>query len=64
MTEIVPTARATLAASTFAAAAVGRALGALVSPTLFNYGILANAALATALAILALVVFRRFVRVE
>lgn len=64
MTEIVPTARATLSASTFAAAAVGRALGALVSPTLFNYGILANALLATALAILALVVFRRFVRVE
>lgn len=64
MTEIVPTVRATLAASTFAAAAVGRALGALVSPTLFNFGILANAALATALAILALVVFRRFVRVE
>lgn len=64
MTEIVPTARATLAASTFAAAAVGRAIGALVSPTLFNYGILANAALATALAIVALVVFRRFVRVE
>ena len=64
MTEIVPTARATLSASTFAAAALGRAIGALVSPTLFNYGILANAALATVLAILALVVFRRFVRVE
>ncbi|MFA9404258.1 MAG: MFS transporter [Anaerolineales bacterium] len=64
MTEIVPSARATLAASSFAAAAIGRAVGAFVSPSLFKNGIMANALLATALAILALVVFRRFVRVE
>jgi predicted MFS family arabinose efflux permease len=64
MTEIVPSSRATLAASSFAAAAIGRAVGAFVSPSLFKNGIMANALLATALAILALVVFRRFVRVE
>ena len=64
MTEIIPSARATLAASSFAAAAIGRAMGAFISPTLFEYGIMANALLALALALFALVLFRKFVRVE
>lgn len=56
MTELVPSARATLLASNIAASAVGRGLGAFVGPYLFDIGLTANTVFAATTAILALVV--------
>jgi predicted MFS family arabinose efflux permease len=56
MTELVPTARATLLASNIAASALGRAIGALIGPYLFEYALLANAAFSALVTILALVI--------
>jgi predicted MFS family arabinose efflux permease len=64
MTELVPDARATMMAGNLTAAALGRALGALIGPTLFTIGLLANSTAAAGLAALALVILIRFVRVE
>ena len=64
MTELVPDARATMMAGNLTAAAIGRALGALIGPMLFTYGLLANSTAAAMLAALALVILIRFVRVE
>ena len=62
MTEQVPQARATTMASYAASAAAGRALGALIGPVLFTWGIAANGlatALADGVALLVLVLFIR-----
>jgi predicted MFS family arabinose efflux permease len=64
MTELVPEARATMMAGNISAAALGRALGASIGPTLFTVGLLANSAAAGGLAVLALVILIRYVRVE
>jgi predicted MFS family arabinose efflux permease len=56
MTELVPSARATLLATNIAASAVGRGLGAFVGPYLFEAGLFANSVFAAAIAVLALVV--------
>ncbi len=62
MTEQVPEARATSMAGYAASAAAGRAIGALVGPVLFTWGIAANGlatALTDGLALLVLVLFVR-----
>jgi len=62
MTEQVPQARATTMASYAASAAAGRALGALIGPVLFTWGIAANGlatALADGVALLVLILFIR-----
>jgi predicted MFS family arabinose efflux permease len=64
VTELVSTARATLMAGNLAAAAVGRALGAIAGPWLFDYGISVNAAFGAFITMLAGLVLWRWVRVE
>ncbi len=64
MTELTPKARATLLAGYMAAAALGRALGAVIGPALYSFGILANSLTASILAILALLFLILFVQVE
>ncbi len=64
VTELVPTARATLMAGNLAAAAGGRALGAVAGPVLFSLGIGINAAFGAILSLLAGFVFWRWVKVE
>jgi predicted MFS family arabinose efflux permease len=62
MTEQVPQARATTMAGYAASAAAGRAIGALVGPVLFTWGIAANGlatALADGVALLVLIAFIR-----
>jgi predicted MFS family arabinose efflux permease len=56
MTELVPSARATLLASNLAASAVGRGLGAFIGPYLFDIGLYANTVFATVMAIVALLI--------
>jgi len=53
-TELAPSARATLMATSITAAAGGRALGALIGPALFDIHILASSAFGAAMAIIAL----------
>jgi predicted MFS family arabinose efflux permease len=64
VTEITPASRATLMAGNIAAAASGRAIGALLGPLLFKFGLLANGAAAALAAASCLLLLRRFVRVE
>jgi len=62
MTELVPEARATTMAGYAASAAAGRAIGALIGPVLFTWGIAANGlatAVADGVALLVLVLFIR-----
>lgn len=54
MTEILPSARATLMATNIAGHSIGRALGALVGSPLYSYGILGNGIAALAFNLLAL----------
>jgi predicted MFS family arabinose efflux permease len=56
MTELVPSARATLLASNLAASALGRALGALVGPYLFEIAIFMNAAFSALVAVLSIII--------
>jgi predicted MFS family arabinose efflux permease len=58
MTEIKPTARATLMSFNVAGLSLGRALGAIVTPPLFAWGILGSAAAAVAFNLLALFALR------
>jgi len=58
MTEIVPTARATIMAMNITALSLGRALGAFVAPTLFAWGMGTSAAAAIVLNLLALISLR------
>jgi predicted MFS family arabinose efflux permease len=62
LTELVPSARATLMASNIAASAMGRALGAFIGPYLFDFGLFANAIFGASIALLALVVVVLFLR--
>ena len=64
LTELTPSARATLMAGNLAAAAAGRALGALIGPALFDINILANSVFGVAMATTALVVLIIWVKVE
>jgi predicted MFS family arabinose efflux permease len=64
VTELVPTARATLMAGNLAAAAGGRALGAVSGSWLFNFGIWTNATFGASLTLLAGFVLWRWVKVE
>jgi len=63
-TELEPSARATLMATSITAAAGGRALGALVGPALFDIHILASSAFGAAMAIIALPILVVWVKVE
>ncbi len=62
MTELVPQARATMMAGNIGAHSAGRAIGALVGPALFSFGLQANGALAAALNLAALAMLLLFVR--
>lgn len=64
MTELVPAARATMMSANHTALLLGRALGALIGPSLFARGILANAAVAAGLNLTALLALALFVREE
>jgi len=63
-TELEPSARATLMATSITAAASGRALGALIGPALFEINILASSAFGAAMAIIALPILIVGVKVE
>jgi DHA1 family inner membrane transport protein len=63
-TELAPSARATLMATSITAAAGGRALGALIGPALFEINILASSAFGAAMAIIALPILIVWVKVE
>ncbi|MCJ7512560.1 MAG: MFS transporter [Anaerolineales bacterium] len=62
MTELVPTARATMMASNISSHALGRALGALLGPALFALGFTANGLAAAGLNLLALLLLVLYVR--
>jgi predicted MFS family arabinose efflux permease len=62
MTELVPQARATMMAGNVGAHSAGRAIGALLGPALFSFGLRANGALAAALNLAALAMLLLFVR--
>jgi predicted MFS family arabinose efflux permease len=64
MTELVPAARATMMSANHTALLLGRALGALIGPSLFARGILANAVVAAGLNLTALLALVLFVREE
>ena len=64
LTELTPSARATLMAGNLAAAAGGRALGALTGPILHNISIFVNSAFGATTAIIALVILIAWVKVE
>lgn len=64
MTELLPGARATLLSGNLAAAATGRAIGAVIGPVLFRYGILANSIAAAILAAVSLLIVVFIIRVE
>ena len=63
-TELEPSARATLMATSITAAAGGRALGALIGPALFDIHILASSVFGAAMAIIALPILIVWVKVE
>jgi predicted MFS family arabinose efflux permease len=58
MTEIVPTARATMMAMNITALSLGRALGAFIAPTLFAWGMGTSAAAAIVFNLMALMALR------
>ena len=62
MTELVPQARATMMAGNVGALSAGRAIGALLGPALFSFGLRANGVLAAALNLAALAMLLLFVR--
>jgi predicted MFS family arabinose efflux permease len=64
MTEILPSARATVMAANVAALSLGRAIGAPIGPRLFRHGLTANAALAAALDLLGLVLLITLVKID
>jgi predicted MFS family arabinose efflux permease len=61
MTEMVPRARATTMAGFIAGVAAGRGIGALLGPTLFGSGIIANFSASAALNLLAFLALMRFI---
>lgn len=64
VTELAPSARATLMAGNLAAAASGRALGAVAGPWLFSFGIATDATSAALISLVAGLVLWRWVKVE
>jgi len=62
MTEILPTARATLMATNVAGHSIGRAIGALLGPALYSYGILGSGLAALAFNLLGLFALSRLTR--
>jgi len=62
MTEVLPSARATLMAANVASLSLGRALGALIAPSLYGWGILASGLAALAFNLLALLSLRALQR--
>jgi predicted MFS family arabinose efflux permease len=64
VTELMPSSRATLMAGNLAAAAGGRALGALSGSWLYSFGIFSNASVGALLTLVAVVVLWRWVKVE
>ena len=58
MTEILPSARATMMAINISALSLGRALGAFVAPTLFAWGMGTSAGAAVVFNLLALLALR------
>ena len=64
VTELVPSSRATLMAGNLAAAAGGRALGALSGPWLYSFGVFWNALFGALLTLAAGLVLWRWVKVE
>jgi predicted MFS family arabinose efflux permease len=64
MTEIMPTARATLMAANIAALSLGRAIGALLAPSLYLIGFNANAIAAIAFNVLAMIGITYLIRIE
>lgn len=62
MTEVLPSARATLMALNIAAISLGRGIGAFLAPPVFRYGILANSAGAILLNLLALYALFHLIR--
>jgi predicted MFS family arabinose efflux permease len=64
MTEILPSARATVMAANVAALSLGRAIGAPLGPKLFRHGLGTNAALSAVLDVLALVILITLVKLD
>jgi predicted MFS family arabinose efflux permease len=64
MSQLLPSARATLLASNVAAISLGRALGAAVGPTLFARGLLGNTTTAAVLDLIALALLLTLVQVD
>jgi len=62
MTEMVPGARATLLSANLTVFSLGKALGALIGPALFAYGLQANRVVAAGLNLVGLVILLLFVR--
>jgi predicted MFS family arabinose efflux permease len=64
MTEILPSARATVMAANVAALSLGRAIGAPLGPRLFHQGMGGNVALSAGLDVLALIILITFVKID
>jgi predicted MFS family arabinose efflux permease len=64
MTELIPTARATLLATNVTAYAGGRMVGSLIGPHLYDWGWYANGIAAAIFVLVALAVLLRFIRQE
>jgi predicted MFS family arabinose efflux permease len=64
MTEILPSARATVMAANVAALSLGRAVGAPLGPRLFHQGLGSNVALSAGLDVLALVILITMVKID
>jgi predicted MFS family arabinose efflux permease len=62
MSELVPEARATMMASNVGAHSAGRALGALLAPALFGFGLPLNVGVAAGLDVIALVILVSMVK--
>jgi predicted MFS family arabinose efflux permease len=58
MTEIIPSARATMMAINISALSLGRAVGAFVAPTLFAWGMGTSAGVAIVFNLCALIALR------
>jgi predicted MFS family arabinose efflux permease len=64
MTELVPDARATMMAGNAAAFSGGRALGALLGPILYGYGLMVNGVTAAGLDLVAVALLLFFLSVD
>jgi predicted MFS family arabinose efflux permease len=62
MSELVPEARATMMAGNVGAHSAGRAMGALLAPALFHFGLSLNVAVAAGMDVIALVILVSMVK--